>query len=109
MKAFPELFTFKTLSAWPDTEDNPVPPLSIGTTGNLAVAKVSDVIEFADNENDDDNVFEDKGIKLIINPKSYVYLKGTQVDFAKEGINEGFKFINPNVKDTCGCGESFNV
>ena len=45
MKAFPELFTFKTLSAWPDTEDKPVPPLSIGTTGNLAEAKVPDVIE----------------------------------------------------------------
>ena len=67
------------------------------------------VIEFADSENDDDNVFLDKGIKLIINPKSYAYLKGTEVDFAKEGINEGFKFKNPNVKDTCGCGESFNV
>ena len=80
--------------------------LGVKTTGCSGLAYV---IEFADNENDDDNVFEDKGIKLIINPKSYVYLKGTQVDFAKEGINEGFKFINPNVKDTCGCGESFNV
>ena len=80
--------------------------LGVKTTGCSGLAYV---IEFADNENDDDNVFEDKGIKLIINPKSYVYLKGTQVVFAKEGINEGFKFINPNVKDTCGCGESFNV
>ena len=80
--------------------------LGVKTTGCSGLAYV---IEFADNENADDNVFLDKGIKLIINPKSYVYLKGTEVDFAKEGINEGFKFNNPNVKDTCGCGESFNV
>ena len=76
--------------------------LGVKTTGCSGLAYV---IEFADSE----NVFTDKGIKLIINPKSYVYLKGTEVDFAKEGINEGFKFNNPNVKDTCGCGESFNV
>ncbi len=80
--------------------------LGVKTTGCSGLANV---IEFADEHNDDDNVFLDKGIKLIINPKSYVYLKGTEVDFAKEGINEGFKFNNPNVKDTCGCGESFNV
>ncbi len=80
--------------------------LGVKTTGCSGLAYV---IEFADNENADDNVFLDKGIKLIINPKSNVYLKGTEVDFAKEGINEGFKFNNPNVKDTCGCGESFNV
>jgi len=80
--------------------------LGVKTTGCSGLAYV---IEFADSENDDDNVFFDKGIKLIVNPKSYVYLKGTEVDFAKEGINEGFKFKNPNVKDTCGRGESFNV
>ena len=73
--------------------------LGVKTTGCSGLAYV---IEFADSENDDDNVFLDKGIKLIINPKSYVYLKGTEVDFAKEGINEGFKFKNPNLKDTCG-------
>ena len=67
------------------------------------------VIEFADKVENDDKVFEDNGIKLIINPKSYVYLKGTELDFGKEGLNEGFKFNNPNVKDKCGCGESFNV
>ena len=80
--------------------------LGVKTTGCSGLAYV---IEFGDEHNDDDNVFSDKGITLIINPKSYVYLKGTEVDFAKEGINEGFKFNNPNVKDTCGCGESFNV
>ena len=71
--------------------------LGVKTTGCSGLAYV---IEFADSENEDDNVFLDKGIKLIVNPKSYVYLKGTEVDFAKEGINEGFKFKNPNVKDT---------
>ncbi|MAQ73146.1 MAG: iron-sulfur cluster assembly protein IscA [Gammaproteobacteria bacterium] len=80
--------------------------LGVKTTGCSGLAYI---IEFADKIENDDKVFEDNGIKLIINPKSYVYLKGTQLDFSKEGINEGFKFKNPNVKDTCGCGESFNV
>ena len=80
--------------------------LGVKTTGCSGLAYV---IEFADSENDDDNVFLDKGIKLIINPKSYTYLKGTELDFGREGLNEGFKFNNPNVKDKCGCGESFNV
>ena len=78
----------------------------VKTTGCSGLAYI---IEFADKIENDDKVFEDNGIKLIINPKSYVYLKGTQLDCSKEGINEGFKFKNPNVKDTCGCGESFNV
>jgi iron-sulfur cluster assembly accessory protein len=47
--------------------------------------------------------------KVIIDPKSLVYLDGTELDFGKEGLNEGFKFNNPNVKNMCGCGESFNV
>ncbi|HBO37168.1 MAG TPA: iron-sulfur cluster assembly protein IscA, partial [Pasteurellaceae bacterium] len=46
---------------------------------------------------------------VIVDAKSLVYLDGTQLDFVKEGLNEGFKFANPNVKDQCGCGESFNV
>jgi len=67
------------------------------------------VIEFVDNLEDGDQVFEDKGIKVIVDPKSLIYIDGTEVDFAKEGLNEGFKFNNPNVKDSCGCGESFSV
>ena len=51
----------------------------------------------------------DNGVKVIVDPKSFLYLDGTELDFTREGINEGFKFNNPNVKDTCGCGESFNV
>ncbi|HBC0621509.1 TPA: iron-sulfur cluster assembly protein IscA [Serratia marcescens] len=67
------------------------------------------VLEFVDEANDDDIVFEDKGIKVIIDGKSLVYLDGTELDFVKEGLNEGFKFNNPNVSSECGCGESFNV
>jgi iron-sulfur cluster assembly protein len=66
-------------------------------------------IEFVDEVNDEDQTFEDKGIKVIVDPKSLIYIDGTEVDFAKEGLSEGFKFNNPNVKDACGCGESFNV
>ena len=80
--------------------------LDVKTTGCSGLAYV---IEFADKVENDDKVFEHNGIKLIINPKSYVYLKGTELDFGKEGLNEGFKFNNTNVKDKCGCGESFNV
>ena len=67
------------------------------------------VLEFADEINADDQVFESNGVKVIVDTRSMVYLEGTEVDFAKEGLNEGFKFNNPNVKDACGCGESFNV
>jgi len=66
-------------------------------------------IEFADQVEDEDQIFEDKGVKVIINPKSMVYLSGTELDFTREGLNEGFKFTNPNEKDRCGCGESFSV
>jgi iron-sulfur cluster assembly protein len=57
----------------------------------------------------DDQVFETLGVKLIVDPKSLPYLDGTELDFTREGLNEGFKFNNPNVKDECGCGESFTV
>ncbi len=66
-------------------------------------------LEFADAIEDDDLVFEDRGVKVIISPKSLVYLDGTELDYGKEGLNEGFKFNNPNVKNECGCGESFGV
>ena len=66
-------------------------------------------MEFADEIAEDDLVFEDRGVKVVIDPKSLVYLDGTEVDYTKEGLNEGFKFNNPNVKSECGCGESFGV
>ena len=80
--------------------------LGVRTSGCSGMAYV---LEFADEFEDDDLVFEDHGVKVVISPKSLVYLDGTEVDFTKEGLNEGFKFNNPNVKDACGCGESFNV
>jgi iron-sulfur cluster assembly protein len=66
-------------------------------------------LEFADSINPDDLQFESHGVKLVIDPKSLPYLEGTELDYTREGLNEGFKFRNPNVKDECGCGESFNV
>ena len=80
--------------------------LGVKTTGCSGMAYV---MEYADQIEDDDVVFEDHGVRVIVNPKSLVYLDGTELDFAREGLNEGFKFNNPNVKDMCGCGESFNV
>ncbi len=80
--------------------------LGVKTTGCSGMAYT---IEFADEIEDSDEVFEEKGVKVIINPKSLVYLDGTDLDFSKEGLNEGFKFNNPNEKDRCGCGESFTV
>ncbi len=67
------------------------------------------VIEFADSIQSDDQVFEHHGVKLIVDQKSLVFLDGTELDFGREGLNEGFKFNNPNVKGECGCGESFSV
>jgi len=53
--------------------------------------------------------FDQHGVTVVVDPKSLPYLDGTELDFTREGLNEGFKFNNPNVKDACGCGESFNV
>jgi len=80
--------------------------LGVRTSGCSGMAYT---LEFADELEEDDLVFEDHGVKVVVDPKSIVYLDGTELDFAKEGLNEGFKFNNPNVKDACGCGESFNV
>ena len=66
-------------------------------------------LEFVDNTENEDLVFESHGVNVVIDPKSLAYLDGTELDFVKEGLNEGFKFNNPNVKDACGCGESFTV
>jgi iron-sulfur cluster assembly protein len=80
--------------------------LGVRTTGCSGMAYI---MEYADQIEADDVVFEDHGIKVVVSPKSLVYLDGTELDYAREGLNEGFRFNNPNVKDTCGCGESFNV
>ncbi len=70
---------------------------------------LSYVLEFVDEADPGDEVFVSGVVKLFIDPKSLLYLDGTELDFVKEGLNEGFQFNNPNVKDECGCGESFNV
>jgi iron-sulfur cluster assembly protein len=66
-------------------------------------------LEFADEVAPEDVVFESHGVKVLVDPKSLPYIDGTELDYAREGLNEGFKFNNPNVKDRCGCGESFSV
>src|SRR5690606_7126697 len=80
--------------------------VGVKTTGCSGLAYV---LEFVDELNEDDQVFEDHGLKLVVDGKSLVYIDGTQLDFVKEGLNEGFKFNNPNVNGECGCGESFTV
>ncbi len=67
------------------------------------------VLEFVDELAEDDQVFEGYGVKVIVDEKSLAYLDGTELDFVKDGLNEGFKFTNPNVSSQCGCGESFNI
>jgi len=80
--------------------------LGVRTSGCSGLAYV---LEFVDDLDEGDQVFEDRGVKVIIDQKSLVYLDGTELDYGKDGLNEGFKFNNPNVKDECGCGESFKV
>ena len=80
--------------------------LGVKTTGCSGMAYK---LEFADAAEPEDLVFESHGVKVLIDPKSLPYLDGTELDYTKEGLSEGFKFNNPNVKDACGCGESFNT
>ena len=80
--------------------------LGVRTTGCSGMAYK---LEFVDEAHDEDLVFESHGLKVVVDPKSLPYIDGTELDFVREGLNEGFKFNNPNVKDECGCGESFNV
>ena len=80
--------------------------LGVRTTGCSGLAYK---LEYADAATPEDHRFESHGITVIVDPKSLPYVDGTELDFAREGLNEGFKFRNPNVKDECGCGESFNV
>ena len=80
--------------------------LGVKTTGCSGLAYK---IEFADEVAPEDVVFEQLGVKILVDPKSLPYIDGTQLDFVREGLNEGFKFNNPNERDRCGCGESFRV
>ena len=80
--------------------------LGVKTTGCSGLAYQ---IEYVDEPRPEDVVFEDHGVKVMVDPKSMAYIDGTQLDFVREGLNEGFKFSNPKERDRCGCGESFRV
>jgi iron-sulfur cluster assembly protein len=80
--------------------------LGVRTSGCSGMAYT---IEFVDEALPEDLAFESHGVTVLTDPKSLAFLDGTELDFVREGLNEGFKFNNPNVKNTCGCGESFNV
>ena len=80
--------------------------LSVKKTGCSGFAYV---VNYADEIGTDDVVFEDQGVKVIVDRASLGYIDGTEVDFVKQGLNEAFRFRNPNVKGECGCGESFTV
>ena len=80
--------------------------LGVKTMGCSGMAYV---LEFVDEINDDDEVFEDRGVKVIVDKKSLVYIDGTELDYTRDGLNEGFQFKNPKEDGQCGCGESFTV
>jgi iron-sulfur cluster assembly protein len=80
--------------------------LGVRTTGCSGLAYQ---LEYVDEISPEDTMFESLGVKVFIDPKSLAYLDGTELDYVREGLNEGFKFQNPNMKDECGCGESFSV
>ncbi|MDE2089918.1 MAG: iron-sulfur cluster assembly protein IscA [Gammaproteobacteria bacterium] len=80
--------------------------LGVKRTGCSGMAYV---VDFADAVEPGELVFETQGIKLVVDPQSMPYLDGTELDYGRDGLNEGFKFNNPNVRGTCGCGESFSV
>ena len=66
-------------------------------------------LEFADAIEPDDKVWESFGVKVIVDEKSLPYIDGTELDYVKQGLQEGFKYNNPNEKERCGCGKSFHV
>ena len=80
--------------------------LGFRTTGCSGMAST---LTYVDEPDSQDILLESLGVKVYIDPKSLPYLEGTQLDYSREGLNEGFKFSNPNEKATCGCGESFTV
>jgi iron-sulfur cluster assembly protein len=80
--------------------------LAVKTSGCSGFAYA---LEFADAASPEDNAFESHGVTILVDAKSLAFLDGTELDFVREGLNEGFRFNNPNATDTCGCGESFSV
>jgi iron-sulfur cluster assembly protein len=82
--------------------------LRLGVT-QTGCSGYSYVISYAENIDDSDVVFEDKGVTVVVQPDALALIDGTEVDFVKNGLNEAFSFRNPNISGECGCGESFNV
>lgn len=80
--------------------------LGVKTTGCSGLAYQ---LEYVDDLAPEDIIFEGFGVKVLVDPKSLAYIDGTELDFVREGLNEGFRFNNPNERDKCGCGESFRV
>ncbi len=80
--------------------------LGVKTTGCSGLAYK---LEYADDVQPEDHAFESHGVKVLVDPRSLAYIDGTELDFVREGLNEGFRFNNPNVRSECGCGESFKV
>lgn len=80
--------------------------LGVKTTGCSGLAYK---LEYVDEPEPEDLVFEQHGVKVLVDPKSLAYIDGTELDYVREGLNEGFRFHNPNERDRCGCGESFRV
>lgn len=80
--------------------------IGVKTTGCSGLAYV---LEYVDNPTDDDVCIECNGCKLFVDPKSCPYVQGTEIDYVRNGLNEGFEFNNPNERDRCGCGESFRI
>jgi iron-sulfur cluster assembly protein len=80
--------------------------LGVRTTGCSGLAYV---LEYVDNVNEEDITVEQDGFVVVVDPKSSAYLTGVEVDYVRQGLNEGFEFRNPNERDRCGCGESFRI
>jgi len=80
--------------------------VGVRTTGCSGLAYI---VEFVDNIDENDTVFVSNEISIVVDAKGLTYLDGTELDYGRDGLNEGFRFNNPNAKDECGCGESFTV
>jgi iron-sulfur cluster assembly protein len=80
--------------------------VGVRTTGCSGLAYV---LEYIDSANNEDITYKQDGFLITVDPKSSAYLSGLEIDYVRQGLNEGFEFINPQEKDRCGCGESFRV